>query len=198
MNRSVPRRSLGVLVLALACLISPVIVASEKSDGLAPEKTPQLVLKTLDGKKFDLSKHVGDVVIVDFWATWCPPCVKEIPDFVKLHKKYEKKGLVIVGVSMDKSDGPVKTFVKDQKVRYPIVMNGGDVWKEFQELLPEKQRGGIPATFIVRRDGGIEEMMVGYHDAKTFENAVKPLLAQKFDKKKTGNDAVGAGAGAGR
>ena len=111
------------------------------------------------------------MVVIDFWATWCPPCRAEIPGYVELQKKYGKDGLVIVGASLDQA-GPevVKKFVEKYGVSYQIVMGDDDVFRAFG--------GGesIPMTVIVDRAGNIRDRKVGAVPAADYEKVVKSFL----------------------
>jgi thiol-disulfide isomerase/thioredoxin len=164
-------------VVAFAFLANP-ISAGDDDTGTVPE----LKAKTLDGKMFDLEKQRGKVVVLNFWATWCGPCVKEIPDFIELQKKYKKKGLVFVGVSVDKTESPVKQFVKKQKVNYPMLMTSEKIWERFQKLVPENQRNAVPVTFLVDRKGKIRGKHIGSVERKELEKELTPLLQEKVEE----------------
>ncbi len=135
------------------------------------EKAPNFKLKTQTGKVLELSKLKGKVVAVNFWATWCGPCVKEIPGFMEVYKQYKDKGLEIVGVSLDpKGWDVVRPYLERSKINYPIVV--GDM------ALAEAYGGidAIPATFIIDKKGNIVKKHVGYMNKSEFESTVKDLL----------------------
>jgi len=146
-------------------------------------KTPGLVkaadfqLTDLEGNTVKLSDYKGKVVILDFWATWCPPCVKEIPHFNKLTKKFGKKGLVALGVSVDR-DGlkAVEKFKSKNAIDYRVAISNDTTYKTYQSYLPEEERGGIPFTFVIDKEGYIREHFVGYRPMEVFVKAIKPLL----------------------
>ena len=131
---------------------------------------PDFVMQDQDGKDVRLADHRGKVVVLDFWATWCPPCRKEIPGFVNLHNNYQAKGVEVVGVSLDRSWAPVKPFMQEYRINYTIVL--GD------QQLTEMYGGftGIPTTFVIDRNGVIRDKHTGYMPESTFEEAVKLLL----------------------
>ena len=135
------------------------------------EAAPGFELKDLEGKAVKLSDFKGKVVLLNFWATWCPPCREEIPDLVALQTKYEKQGLVVLGVSLDeKGPAPVKAFAKRMKVNYPVIMGDEKTVAAYGNFQ------AIPTTFYIDRAGRIAGMHEGGADEAMFEAAVKPLL----------------------
>ncbi len=132
---------------------------------------PDFTLPQLDGDSLTLSDFKGKVIILNFWATWCPPCRMEIPDFVALYDKYEEEGLLIIGVNLDKGDTrAVKQFSENYSINYPVVLGNVDVTQSYGGIR------AIPATFIIDKDGNIREKYIGYQSRATFEEAVKRLL----------------------
>lgn len=132
---------------------------------------PAFTLQDLNGKNVSLSDFKGKVVILDFWATWCAPCVQEIPHFIELYNQYKDKGFAMVGISLDQADiSVVKSFVQKLKVNYPIMMGDGKVDKAYGEIL------SIPTTFVIDPAGNIRQKYIGYHDKAVFENDIKILL----------------------
>jgi peroxiredoxin len=135
------------------------------------QPAPAWELKDLDGKAVKLADFKGKVVILDFWATWCPPCRKEIPGFVNLQKKYGDKGLVVVGVSLDEGGtAAVKPFVQKMGMNYPVVMGDQKTVAAFGGI------EAIPTTFVIDREGNVVTAHQGYADEATFESEIKPLL----------------------
>jgi len=140
-------------------------------------QAPAFTLKNMDGKDFSLAQVKGKVIILDFWATWCPPCRREIPHFVELQNQFGSKGLQVIGVSVDQEGwGVVKPFMAEQGVNYPVLMYTEEVYNAYQQLLPSDQRGSIPFTFVLDRQGQIRAQFVGYRDQATFQAALQPLL----------------------
>ena len=124
-----------------------------------------------------MADYRGKVVILDFWATWCPPCVKEIPHFNDLAAEFKDKGLAVVGVSVDR-DGvaAVQRFLQKQPINYPVAMFTREVYDTYQAYLPPDERDGIPFTFILDKEGRIREHFVGYREKEVFIETIKPLL----------------------
>lgn len=144
------------LVVAVAILISSAVIANLSVGA----KAPNFTLPTLDGKSFTLQnsfKQPAKVVVLDIWATWCPPCRAEIPFIIELNKKYKDKGLLVVGVSLDQSKSDVSAFVKKQKIDYTICSdpNAATVGDKYQVK-------GIPATYIIDKKGVIRFVHSGF------------------------------------
>lgn len=138
---------------------------------LLGDTAPAWELKDVKGNPVKLSDFKGKVVILDFWATWCPPCRAEIPHFIGLQDKYGKQGLVIVGVSVDEG-GPevVSSFVKANKINYPIVLGNLDVAQKYDAT------DGIPTTFVIDRKGNIVSKHLGFTKPDIFESEIKSAL----------------------
>ena len=102
-------------------------------------------LKDLVGKTWTLKQLHGKVVLVNFWATWCPPCRKEMPDLETLYERFKDQGLVILSISDEEAD-KVKPFIAERKIQYPILLDGGKVHKLFEVE-------GIPKSFVYDREG---------------------------------------------
>lgn len=128
-------------------------------------------LKDVDGKTIKLADFKGKVVILDFWATWCPPCRAEIPSFVDLQTKYKDKGLQVIGISMDEG-GPavLKPFIEKNKINYPIVIGTQKTTEDYGGI------EGIPTTFIINKEGKIVGKHVGLTSKEEFEKEIEPLL----------------------
>ena len=113
-------------------------------------------------------------MVVDFWATWCPPCRAEIPGYIELQKKYGKDGLVIIGVSLDqKGPAVVKPFMEKFGINYPIVMGDDDVTAAFGGM------DAIPTTFIIDRAGQIRDRKVGSEPTEDYEQRILAVLKNK-------------------
>ena len=113
-----------------------------------PAAAPEFSLKNLSGQTVRLADYRGKIVVLDFWATWCPPCRKEIPDFVQLQKDYGEKGVQILGISVDRGGTKLLTpFAEKYKINYPILLSDGKVDQAYGGIT------GIPTTFIIDQIG---------------------------------------------
>jgi thiol-disulfide isomerase/thioredoxin len=130
----------------------------------------------LNGQPFDQKTLAGKVVLVDFWATWCGPCVAEIPNVLEEYEKYHDKGFEVVGISLDQDRQALEKFVADQKVPWPILFeeSEGDGWQH--PLATYYGISGIPTVILIGRDGNVITLnargeRLGEELAKLFPNA---------------------------
>ena len=131
---------------------------------------PAWKLRDVEGREVSSDSFKGKVVVLDFWATWCPPCRAEIPGYVDLSKKYGDR-LVIVGVSLDEG-GPkvVRDFVKKFGVTYPIVMGDDAIQQAYGGM------EAIPTTFLIDQEGRIRDKKVGAEKTELYERKIAALL----------------------
>jgi thiol-disulfide isomerase/thioredoxin len=132
---------------------------------------PEWTLYDLAGEALSSKELEGQVVLVDFWATWCGPCRRSIPHLIELYDEYKAQGVTIVGVSLDQKGPAVVTpFVEQYKINYPVVMGTGQVVADFGGVR------GIPTAFIISQDGKIYRKIVGLRDKAAYEKDIKALL----------------------
>jgi len=138
---------------------------------LDENKAPDFALKSSDGKTIKLSDYKGKVVIIDFWATWCPPCRKGIPDLISIQNDY-KNDVVIIGISLDseKTLKDVPGFIKSYGINYPIVFGDDKVVAAYGGI------EGIPTAFVVDKKGNVVDKHVGLVSKDTYVNKIKELL----------------------
>jgi len=156
-----------VLAFVVVLLLFGYTVTSAQS----AKKAPTFSLKAADGTVVDLAKLKGKVVMVNFWATWCPPCRAEIPDFMKVYDEYKSKGLEIIGVSLDQ-DGwdDVRPFLKKNPINYPIVIGDGKLAQAYGGV------EAIPTTFFIDKAGNIVTKHIGGMRKTALEGYLKNLL----------------------
>jgi peroxiredoxin len=141
-------------------------------NGETGTQAPVFELADLTGKNVASGEFAGKVVILDFWATWCPPCREEIPHFVQLYSKYRDQGLVIVGLSLDAGGAKdVAPFAEEHKINYPMLIGNDEVAKAYGGV------SAIPTTFVIDRQGKIVKRFIGFTPPEVFEETIAPLLA---------------------
>jgi thiol-disulfide isomerase/thioredoxin len=172
--RNLPNFGLAVLFagafFALAITSLRPFFRPSATGTLGSSKAPVWELKDPNGKLVKSSDFDGKVVILDFWATWCPPCRAEIPGFIELQNEYGEKGLVVVGVLLDeKEPARVKQFVKEFEINYPVVIGTFNIMEYFGGM-------GMPSTFVINRSGKIVARHIGFASKETLEREIAPLL----------------------
>lgn len=216
-SSSAPVRALPLSALALAAALS--LAACQKppaapeaanpsaatpaapapADAKAPEQAPppatasdipELRIATLDGKTYDLAEHRGKWVVVNFWATWCAPCIKEMPELSALDAMREH--IEVIGLAYEEIDkADMQAFLKKHPVSYPIaVVDVTDPPKSFDT--PK----GLPMTYLIGPDGKVAEKFLGPVDAKKLEDAIAKAGGPKPGEKAAGG-AAGDNAGPG-
>ena len=136
------------------------------------EPAPDVEFQTLEGKPFRLKELQGQVVLLNFWATYCIPCREEIPALNKLQSELEAQGLRIVGASVDDTIDGINAYQQEVvKFDYPVLVGSSDVKVKFEQAV-------LPTTYLIDRQGRIRDKIIGSRDKAGFEAAVKPLLAE--------------------
>lgn len=171
----------GVVVLVAAFWAGNIVMKSIRSNPEAEAEAramvnmprPGFVLPDLAGTLHDVNEWNGKVLVVNFWATWCPPCREEMPDFMELQAKYGAQGLQFVGIALDGKQ-EVIAFVKEMGVDYPILLGAGKS-KEVATSYGDSF-GDLPYTVFISRDGLIAATHRGQISRKQTENEILPLL----------------------
>ena len=135
------------------------------------KKAPEFSLKSTDGKMVKLSDYKNKIVIIDFWATWCPPCRRGIPDLVSIQKEF-KKEVVIIGVSLDdeRSIKDIPGFMKEYGINYPVVYGDEKVVRDYGNIR------SIPTAFVIDKKGNLVDSHVGLVPKDTYVDKIKELL----------------------
>jgi len=171
-SRALPVALAVALVLAAGCGKRGQETRAARG-GAVGTQAPEFALPDLDGKIVKSGDLKGKVVILDFWATWCPPCRQEIPHFVALQSKYRNQGLAIVGLSLDQGGASVvRPFAEEHNVNYMMLIANDETAMGYGGIT------GIPTTFVIDKDGKIVKRFLGYTDPEVFEETIRPLLAE--------------------
>jgi peroxiredoxin len=175
------QRSIGrhLLVAGLLLILAVVLVAC--GDSGAEEllsgvnkgnRALDFTLVNMAGEEVSLSDFEGEVVVVNFWATWCPPCRAEIPDLEAAYQDFRDEGLVVLGVNVQDPVHMIEPFVTEMGMSYPVVMDTtGMVMKDYRAP-------GLPVSLIVDRDGIIKERHVGYLSAEQLADYLEKVLSE--------------------
>jgi len=162
-------RLLAIIMMSVASLSGCHSPPSEEVT-----RCPDFSLADLQGQTHHSSEWQGKVVIFNFWATWCPPCVREIPLFIELQQKYADRGLQFVGIATSDPPQVVAEFVEDNGINYPILIGEGEAVDVAVNL--GNRFGSLPFTAIVDREGNIVLRKVGEIKRKKLEQMILPLL----------------------
>jgi thiol-disulfide isomerase/thioredoxin len=154
-------------ILIVLLILFPAAAASQSSS-----QTASLVLKDTRGRAFSLSDYKGKVVIVNFWATWCPPCRTEVPDLIKMQKQYRDQGLRIIGITYPPEKmSDVIRFMRKLGVNYRVAIGT----KADKALFTASET--LPMTVVIDRDGVVRDVVEGILYSDEFDQKVKPLLS---------------------
>lgn len=168
------------MIIAAAALIAVIAVAA-MADLAVGTKAPDFTLQTLDCKTVKLSDNFrapGKVVVLDLWATWCPPCQAVTPNLIKINKKYAGKPVKVIGVALDEDPAKVSDYVKRNKINYTVLTDPqgatvGDLYK---------LTGGIPALYIIDKTGVIKMVEVGFPYDKQMQAKKVKQITDLIDK----------------
>jgi peroxiredoxin len=151
--------------------VAALFLASAVAHAQEARKAPALALKDIRGRTVRLSDYKGRVVLLNFWATWCPPCRAEMPDLVKMQRRHAKQGLQVVGVTYPPEKiSRVRRFARRLGVNYPIALGT----KRTKGLFA--QTDTLPLTIVIDREGQIRDTIEGILLPDEFEQKVRPLL----------------------
>jgi peroxiredoxin len=166
-------------VLLVLCLFAIAFSAAsckktERSRVVEEGKAPDFTLSDVSGKKVTLSELRGKVVVVEFWATWCPPCNDAVPEMNKVYEKYKNKNVHVLAISVDQGGdvaSKVHSFVKEHRVNYPVLIDDKKVDVSYGV-------GNIPVTFIIDKEGKVVKKHIGFMEelSETISRDIEALL----------------------
>jgi peroxiredoxin len=163
----------GLLILIVASCIGC------SSGGIeAGYDAPDFKLTDLGGKAVSLKEHRGSIVVADFWATWCPPCLMSISELVEVQEKYRDRGVVILGISVDMpenvSEADLRAFKDRLKMNYTVLRADDQVMVDY--FGGKGEQVAIPSLFIIDKEGKIREKLVGFKPGQ-LEKSLQKLLS---------------------
>jgi peroxiredoxin len=161
--------SARLLIAALAALMLGACAPTGALE--VGDSAPNFSLKDVEGKTVRLSDFKGKVVILDFFATWCPPCKAEIPDFIALQSSYGDKGFAMIGVALA-MPGEAKDFASKTGINYPVLPDDEKISAAYGPIR------SIPTTFVIGKDSRIAKVYIGYRTKDVFETDIKTELAR--------------------
>lgn len=172
MNRS-KLHTVTINLLIFCALLATIF--SLASPATAANTMPDFALVSAEDGAVISSKDLhGKVLLINFFATWCPPCRQEIPDLIALQNKYGAQGFTVIGISTDQGGPELLTkFMKKMKINYPVLLAAPDTPQNFGNII------GIPTNFLIDRSGNITKRYDGYADNDALEQEVKTLLTGK-------------------
>lgn len=166
----------GFLLLIAAVFTSALFAQTESTPKPAAKPLPNLILDTIDGKKWRLYENRGRVVLLNFWATWCEPCRTETPMLVKLGKEYKPRGLEIVGIALDENGTEIiKKFVAEYKINYPILLPVPG--SRLAQIDP------VPTTLLIDAEGRLAKKYVGAMPEEVLRDDIEKLVKELNVKK---------------
>ena len=179
-----PLRTLAALAVAILCLSACGAKPTREAPGAGAaftavqakegDEAPDFELKDADGKTVKLSDYRGKVVLLNFWATWCPPCKIEIPWFIEFERTYRDKGFAVLGVSFDE-DGweVVKPYMGANKLNYRVLLGDEKVDKLYGG---SEGVSSLPTSYMIGRDGKIASVHIGLVPKKEYDDDIQKLL----------------------
>jgi peroxiredoxin len=163
----------ALLALTALLALAPGTHAADQVCNVARRKANlDFTVRDIAGKDLRLSRYKGQVVLLNFWATWCVPCKREIPELNALHLEYQERGFVVLGVSVDSEVRAIKPFAREMKMSYPVLIGAGreDLSQAFGPFI------GFPTSVLVARDGQVCVRHVGVVSKAKLERQIGALL----------------------
>ena len=164
-----------IIIVAIFALGGGILVRGflAPAEQTSPTSLPDFNLPDVSGKQHNISEWQGKIRVINFWATWCPPCLKEIPEFIALQEQYAAKGLQFIGIAIDDQE-PVEKYLSSTKVNYPILIGGVAGIALAQQL--GNSLDAVPFTLVVNKQGHIIHRQSGEFSKEQITKIITPLL----------------------
>lgn len=137
------------------------------------QKAPSFRLLTPDNQVVSLEDFSGKVIYLDFWGSWCPPCIEETPHLNAVHKAYQGRGFTVVGIAIGDSKASLKRYMQRAQVAYPVVVGDDRVVEDYRGVI------FLPTAFLIDRQGFIRKKVFGYKEKEEIEQLILPLLEEQ-------------------
>ncbi len=162
--RFIPRALLAALLAG--CLAG--------ANATAPQPAPDFTLKSLSGENLKLSELRGQVVLVNFWASWCGPCRQEMPLLDEMYQRYQKLGFTVLGVNVEQDGAPAQVLLKEHPVHFPVLFDPQSTVSKLYNL------NAMPSTVLVDRNGNVRYLHQGYLPGyeQTYQQQISELLRE--------------------
>ncbi|MEZ5557338.1 MAG: TlpA disulfide reductase family protein [Pseudomonadales bacterium] len=162
-------------IVSLGCGVLLTVLLSGNAGAVTLEEpAPDFTLKSLGGGNLRLDEYRGQVVLINFWASWCGPCRQEMPILDRLHQRYEDTGFAVLGVNVEGDARPAQEIVDKTQVSFPVLIDEGQKVSELYQL------EAMPSTVVVDRDGNVRYVHRGYKpgDEDKYVEVVKQLIRE--------------------
>src|ERR1700690_3145526 len=156
------------------CAMAAIVIASAAFAADASGPAPAFSLSALDGSQATLAQYKGQVVMVNFWATWCGPCQQEMPLLDQMYKKYKPAGFTLIGVNVDKEAPPVKELLARKPVSFPVMLDPAN------QVSKPSHVDEMPSSVIIDRKGEIRYIHRGYRpgDENEYQDRIRQLIRE--------------------
>jgi peroxiredoxin len=149
--------------ITIVFLLSLTFFHADSVFAKTPSPAPDFTLNDISGKPVKLSQFRGKVVILNFWSIWCGPCLAEMPSLNKLYLEFKDKGLIVLSIAEDPAVKPVRSYIKEKSIAFPILMD------KDRKVYLKYSLFGIPVTFLIDKKGVIAEKLIGERDWNSSE-----------------------------
>ena len=133
-----------------------VLIAASTTAGLKQSAAPDFTLKSVEGENLRLSEYRGEVVLINFWASWCGPCRQEMPVLSELHDKYKPLGFTVLGINVEEDSGKARKLLQEMPVTFPVLLDNESVVSKLYDVV------AMPSTVLVDRNGNMRYLHKGY------------------------------------